>query len=816
MKPIKYLFTTFAIAVAMLAGTVSAQQTRSDVTGSVSDESGAAVSGATARLLSTSNGDVILTETDEQGRFDFRNVSPGMYLLSVNSSGFSEFSTEIRVAGATPFTIDVVLPVGNISESVTVTATRTQVATSDTAVPVTIVDRRELEEKPVNTIGDVFRDLPGTSTVNEGSFGVRPRIRGLDSNRVLVLVDGERLNNGRTSTSNSGIEIGLVETDQIESVEIVRGSGSVLYGTDALGGTINIITKGVERNRDGGFRFGAAFNGYFSTNETGRRGSVSVNGSTDKFAFRIAQTLERYDNYFTGGLGNEEIDGVAPDGEVLNSQSHGGNTQLTTRFFFDDSSDLKLNYERRRVGNIGFPTLVGTFNAFFPFSDRDKFSGRFETRNLTPYLAKVAGTFYWQNQNRDFTNILDVPAFPPFFPGILQVSETITDTDTVGFDVQTNWLIGNDNLLTAGVSGFRDRNEDARRIENFRPVNTIDTTNSVPDAQFGSFAAFAQDTFKINDRLQIIGGVRIERFFTSSDPTEGFSLPGALTPSQIEDLGLTGLEDGLDVTETASTGDVGVVLGLTNDLSLTARIGRSFRVPNIFERFFTDLGSAEGFVVGNPNLEPESGVNFDTGVRFRNSNVAASVTYFRNSYRNFLSSEPAFDRNGVPIEIPSGNSSLQVFQTVNLDRVRIQGFEAEIEVPLKLGFGFLTPGGNVSYLRGDNLTAGEPLNAITPLKTVLSVRWENLGSNYFVDWSTRLVAEQDRLSESFLEVNGGPEPGFNVSDLRGGYIYRKENWRLSFNAGITNIFGEQYREQFVLAPARGRSFVFGTRIEFDR
>lgn len=814
------LFTSkLAIALCLFsafAGIASAQRQSADLTGTVIDETGAAVTGATVRVISTATGNTITAETDASGDFSIAAVQYGNYLLSVNADGFSEYSKEIRFSAGGPAKFEAVLSVGNISESVTVTATRTQVATSDTAVPVSIVDRADLEEKPVNTIGDVFRDLPGTSTVNEGAFQVRPRIRGLDSNRVLVLVDGERLNNGRTSTSNSGIELGLVETDQIESVEIVRGSGSVLYGTDALGGTINIITKGIERNRDGGFRFGAVFNGYFSTNETGRRGSVAVTGSTDRFAFRAAQTLERYGNYFTGSLGPDEIDGVADDGEVLNSQSHGGNTQLTGRFFFDDNNDLKLNYERRRVGNIGVPTLVGFFNAFFPFSNRDKFNARFETRNVSPYLAKVAGTFYWQKQDRDFTNILDIPAFPPFFPGILQVSETVTDTDSLGFDVQTNWLLGNDNLLTAGVSGFRDRNNDSRTIENFRPVNTVDTTKSVPDARFGSFAAFAQDSYKFNDRFQIIGGFRIERFFTSTQPTEGFSLPGGLTPSQIEDLGLEGLEAGLDVNETASTGDVGMVLGLTDDLSLTARIGRSFRVPNIFERFFTDLGSIEGFVVGNPTLEPESGVNFDTALRFRNANVAASVTYFRNSYRNFLSSELAFDRNGDPIEIPGGNSPLQVYQTVNLDRVRIQGVEAEIQVPLKLGFGFLTPGGNFTYLKGDNLTANEPLNAITPFKAVFNVRWENLGSNYYVDWTTRAVAEQDRLSESFLDVNGGPEPGFVVSDLRGGYIFRNETYRLSFNAGVTNLFGEQYSEQFVLAPARGRSFVFGTRIEFDR
>ncbi len=806
---------TIALFTVLFSSAALSQSRLAAVSGSVLDTSGDAVAGATVILVNISNGEAARVQSDPNGMFRFSSVVQGRFLLKAEAPGFSEFVREVIVGRSDVSGIEIVFSIGNISESVTVTSTRTEIAESDSAVPLSVVDSRELEEKPVNTIGDVFRDLPGTGTVNEGSFQVRPKIRGLDSNRVLILVDGERLNNGRTSTSNSGIEIGLVETDQIETVEIVRGSGSVLYGTDALGGTINIITKGVERNRDGDFRFGAAFNGYFSTNEAGRRGSVSVNGSSDRFAFRVAQTLERYDNYFTGSLSGETFDGVGADGEVLNSQSHGGNTQVTTRFFIDDNNDLKLNYERRRVANIGVPTLVGVFNAFFPFSDRDKFNARFESRNINDFLAKVSGTFYWQNQNRNFTNILSIPPVPPFFPGILQESETITDTDSVGFDIQTNWLLGNDNLLIAGASGFRDNNNDTRTIENFLPVYTVDDSRSVPDARFGSFAVFAQNSYRANNRFKLIGGLRVERFATSSSATEGFSLPGALTPSQIEDLGLEGLEQGLDIAQTAWTGDIGTVVGLTDDLSLIARVGRSFRVPNIFERFFTDLGSAEGFVVGNPDLSPESGVNFDAGLRFRNSKVAASVTYFRNSYENFLSSELALDRNGDPIEIPSGNSTLQVFQTVNLDKVRIQGFEAEIEVPIRLGFGFLTPGGNVSYLHGDNLTDGSPLNAITPLKGVVNLRWENLGSNYFFEWTTRAVAEQDRLSESFLDFNGGPEPGFVVSDVRGGYIFRVDRLRVSFNAGVTNLFGEQYSEQFVLAPARGRSFVFGTRWEFN-
>ena len=175
--------------------------------------------------------------TDADGKFRFENLSAGDYRIKVEANGFSVSNREIKIENAATDNLEIVLTVGNIAETVTVTATRTQISTDETDVPVSVVGREEIKRKAVNTIGDVFRTLPGASTVGEGAFQVRPRIRGLDSNRVLVLVDGERLNNSRTSTGMSGVETGLVETSQIETLEVVRGSGSVLYGTDALGGT---------------------------------------------------------------------------------------------------------------------------------------------------------------------------------------------------------------------------------------------------------------------------------------------------------------------------------------------------------------------------------------------------------------------------------------------------------------------------------------------------------------------------------------------------------------------------------------------------
>jgi hemoglobin/transferrin/lactoferrin receptor protein len=826
---LRAILAGLAMLFVLSLGGNSFGQSGSKITIIVTDVNGAKVAGATI-TLSGRQLVPITAVTDNNGTAAFNAVTQDDLKVAVAAPGFPTVIREVS-AGA----VDIVLSPGGISENVTVTATRTQISTDDTAVPVSVIGREEIERRGVNTVGDIFRTLPGTSTVNEGAFQVRPRIRGLESNRILILVDGERLNNARTSTGQSGIEIGLADIEQIETLEVVRGAGSVLYGTDALAGTVNIITRDTPRRRDDGFRFGGQLSTYFSSNEKGRRGNLGLTGSSKFFAFRVAQSLERYENYFAGdtaGLGLDATDGFVSEGEVGNSQSHGGNTQITTRFFFNDNNDLRLNVERRRAANVGSPllTLDFGFNAYFPYSDRDKFNGRFETRNLNKYLVKAAASFYYQKQKREFSNQTI------FMPFVNSLSETVTDTDSYGLDLQTNWLLGSRNFLTAGVSFFRDENSDTRLSLN-RLTGVANRTTSVPKADFGSVAFFAQDEFTVTNRLKLIGGVRVERFSSGSEQTEGFALPPGIRQFQLEDIGVADLATGLNVNETAVTGDFGAVYRLTDAVSLTGRVGRSFRVANLFERFFTGAGSIGGFLVGNPNLVPESGINFDTAVKVRTSKFAGSFTYFNNNYRNFLSSDFAYDNReadprcpviiatpstvylpagpGRPSEcIPSGGSFTRVQQTINFGKVRLQGFEAELEVPFRIGdYGFLTPNGNISYLRGDNLETDAPFNIAPPLKTVLNLRWNDLANRYYGEFQTRIVNKHERLSGSFLASNGGPEPGFAVSDIRGGYSFRRERFNVNINAGVTNIFNRYYNEQFILAPARGRSFTIGTTWE---
>ena len=824
---IKIVFLT--LTAALLLATASLGQTKTGtVEIKVKDTAGALVSGATVKIDgSTAAARTAVTDADGVARFS--DIQEGKYRVQVESTGFPAVNQEVSVDAASWATAEVVLALGAIREDVNVTATRTQISSYDTAEAVSVIGREEIDRKAVNTIGDIFRTLPGTSTVNEGAFQVRPRIRGLDSNRVLILVDGERLNNSRTSTGQSGVETGLVETSQIESVEVVRGSGSVLYGTDALAGTINIITRDTPLRRDTGFRFGGVLDTFYSSNENGRRGNLALNGSGKYFAFRVAQSLERFDNYFTGKASGQiprdilNIGGVTTDGEVLNSQSHGGNTQATGRFFINDTNTVRVNYERRRAANVGSATLVGVFNGFFPFSDRDKFSGRYDTVNLTQELQRVSLSAFYQTQRRNFTNILTVNPVLPFFPGLYQVSETVTDTKTSGFDLQTDWKLGGRNQLVAGASFFRDQNQDERlqttSTTSFSPNRTVRNSRSVPDASLSNIALFAQDEFRINGRLKLTGGLRFDRFVTNAKPTTEFTLDPRFTANQIQDLGLVGLTDGLNVRNTAVTGDVGVVYKVTDSLSASARIGRTFRTPNIFERFFTDFGSISGFLVGNPSLKPETGINFDTSVKVRTSRYTGSVTYFNNNYDNFLALPRAIDRNGNAIVIlRPPQSPIPVFQTKNVRKARIQGFEAELEGPIKISVGYLTPYGNFSYLRGDNLTDKVALDSISPFRTNAGFRWQNFLKNYFMDYNVRIVGKQNRIAPVALQpVNQGsnadPEPGYVTHNLSGGYYFRRERFNFNINLGVSNLFNRAYVEQFVLSPARGRSFTIGTTWE---
>ena len=247
---------------------------------------------------------------------------------------------------------------------------------------------------------------------------MRPRLRGLDSTRVLVLVDGERLNNARTATDRAGVEVGLVDAASIESLEVVSGAGSVLYGTDALAGTVNIRTRQPQFSDK--TRFTASLHGYYSSNENGRRGNLGVGMSGPKYALSLAGGKESFDNYESGGKNGSLLEDSSPlyanktlvqadtadtnfgftfksFPDPFNAPFARTSTEIPTSFLdgttvngnalvsLTDKQNLRVKYFHREAKDVGFPDFVPP--QFFqgiilPHSKLDKVSARYEVRSI--------------------------------------------------------------------------------------------------------------------------------------------------------------------------------------------------------------------------------------------------------------------------------------------------------------------------------------------------------------------------------------------------------------------------------------------------
>ncbi|MGE3512675.1 MAG: TonB-dependent receptor plug domain-containing protein, partial [Vicinamibacterales bacterium] len=214
------------------------------IVGTVTDPSGAVVPGARVVVRELTTGVELQTDSNEQGRYEVDVAGLGIFLVVVTRDGFSTFTGTADITAATD-RVDVSATLELGLNTIQLTVTPARAVRDQRQIPLhveTLPKDALLSANPLST-GDAMATAVGVTPVGNGPFGVRPRLRGLDSTRLLVLVDGERLNTARTATDRAGTEVGLVAIDQIERVEVISGAGSLMYGTDALAGTINIITS---------------------------------------------------------------------------------------------------------------------------------------------------------------------------------------------------------------------------------------------------------------------------------------------------------------------------------------------------------------------------------------------------------------------------------------------------------------------------------------------------------------------------------------------------------------------------------------------
>ena len=587
------------------------------LTGTVDDPQGRPVPGAALTLYSETGDAGRTTTTDSTGSYRFDALPKGGYLLRVEAPGFAAFVAEDVRLGEVAERRDVRLELAGIRQQVVVTASSTPQAAEQVSKTIDAIEKGDADARDAASLADAVALTPGVRVNQLGGPGAFTsiRLRGLRDQDTAVLVDGLRLRDASaTQADASGMIEDLLFTDA-GRVEVLRGSGSSLYGTNAIGGAINIITD------EGGGR---------------ARGSVLLEGgSLGEFRGRAQ---------FSGGLRDDRVaysagvaqttvtSGVGGDNPYRDTSAQGriafqlaAALRLTARLY---SADAFAKYPGNPIP-LGMPSGFGIIAAvpyatFLPAPDNP------DSTRAARFLSGALRLDGQASPRFDYSvswqlvatgrRYADGPAGVGYQP--LGNTRSIYDGRVQTVDAQAHYRPGSSNLLSAGYEfeseNFANDNADSSDLAGASAVSAVQRSHT----------AFAQDQAQFfGGRLQLSAAGRAQ-FFTLDRPA---FLPADAAPYQLGTF---------PSPAPAYTGDgSGAWSFRKTGTKLRAHVGRGYRAPSLFERFGAGFDPVYGYsVYGDPRLTPEHTIGLDAGVDqvlWRNR-LRLSATYFYTWLQNII------------------------------------------------------------------------------------------------------------------------------------------------------------------------------------
>lgn len=659
-------------------------------------------------------------------------------------------------------------PTGDLPE---LTVSTSDVAVSGggsiTGASTTVISRQHLERAPQASLADIIAREAGvqSQSLYGGVNGARTSvdIRGFGasgSSNTLILINGRRLNDWDLQ----GFNLSTISKESIERIEITRGnSGAVLYGDGAVGGVINIITRGGadvtnQMRVEGGI-------GSFNT----REGNVFLSGSSGPFSATLSGTKIRTDGY----RDNNDLEQVSGAGDFRWTFAKG------SVFFNFAADDQKLGLPGNRIVQAGVVNELrddrrGTSTPF-DYADQQGLRGALGlTYKITPgFEIIVDGGIRNKKQQAGF--------FSPF-------QETYVDTDltiksfTPRVDV-TEPLFGLPSRIIAGIDLY-DTDYESRRsqFEGLAPSHIYIGSQE-------SFAAYAQQTLSVSRTTDVSVGGRVQRIETKArdlyDPT-------APTNLFFDFQGIP-----LDQSETNYAWHVGAEQEVGSGLTLLARAAKSFRVPTIDER----IGSSRFDVPTNFNLRTQTSHDWEAGARFASGPFNIQSTYFDMRLTDELHFNPRADANLFGF----------IGFNVNLDPTRRRGVETlaswQVMNNVRLG-------GNLTYTDArfrDGQYAGNRVPLVAAWTGSLTLSWAVIKKWLTLDAVLNYVGKRHMDDD---QINDGPYiPSYTTLDLRIGGEYQQFFW----SAAVNNVFDKEYYDyaiesgftpgRFGFYPQPGRTFM---------
>lgn len=806
-KPLSILALLFFFISFLDSAYAQTRATSAGITVRVTDQRGAIVPRAGVFLYTRDNRVHIKTVTDETGKCRFEQLAPSEYLIEAEAAGFARSATQVlRIERNASRTLDISLPLAGINEQVIVTAQGTAQPVDEVSKAVSVVDRQEIDERDETAISEALRTVPGLRVQQLGGPGSFTSIktRGLRNEDTAVLIDGLRFRDaGAPQGDASGFLEDLIVTN-VSRVEVLRGSGSSLYGSNAIGGVINLVT-------DEG---GGPFHGNLLVEGGGLgmfRGRAQVAGGSRSNSIVYSAGFSHL-NVTRGVDGQDEVRNSSGQGRVLFLLTP--TTTLSGRIYATNSR-LQLNNSPEGIGNLP-PTGIIEAIALSPGEQR-----RYEA-GVPTSLLNVGGTTFIPAAN-DPDNLRKAN----FFSGALVVSQRPNETfgysfsyqglatdrtslngplgvgfqpfggsEQSDFDARVHTLSARFDVLAGRFNfitgGFEFENENFRNLS-FQ-VNPAD--NSTVDVTQRSHALFVQDQLRfLGDRLQMSLAFRTQ-FFSLQQPK---FTPTASAP-------YSGIV--FQSPPTAYTGDGSIAyMFRSSGTKLRAHVGNGYRAPSLFERFGTFFGSFGYSTFGDPRLRPDRSIAIDAGLDqtlFQNR-LRASATYFYTRLQEVI----IFDFSGAinPATDPFGRFG--GYRNTNGGIAR--GVELSMTATPTRTLNVSAAYTYTKSLQRTPQVAGVLRSLGIPVHQFSLVTTQHFGRRVLVNFD--LAASSDYLAP-ILDPNTFASRayrfrGLTKADLGGSYTLPFSELRsLRFFGYVDNLFGREYFESGFRTPGRtGRAGV---------
>lgn len=656
MKKILIILCLLPFA-AMQAGALPLHAGKTSLSGQVTDEAGGApLAGATISFPDLQ----VMTITDSLGRYSLDDLPLISLTVQVYFVGYNSLAETIDLSSVTHRDFKLQKSIVEVNK-VTVSASAGVSQIRQNPVPIISINHQELMQTLSTNAIDAISRVAGVSAVSTGPNVSKPFIRGLGYNRVLTLYDGVRIE-GQQWGDEHGVEVDEYNVDQ---VEVVKGPASLIYGSDALAGVVNLLPA---RPLPEGKINGEFLVDYQSNNQL-LGTSLALNGNHKGFiwgartSFRMAKNYQDPVDGRVYGTSFQEKDATA----FLGVNKHWGYTKLTFTAFDDLQSipdGSRDSVSRRFTKQI---TEADTVRPIVSDAELNSYTIPVLHQQVQHYRLVSSSKLIWGKSKIGLTLGAQQSIRQEFsHPEDPQIAGLDLQLNTFTYDVKYFFPQWHHWDLSAGLNGMYQQNRN------------LGTEFVIPDYNQFDFGPFVY-LQKSAGKLHFSAGLRYDHrsfhndsLFTKPNPITGFDEPAAHTDSLASRVFSGGHQ-----LFSGFSGSLGMTCEVSEKFLVKANIAQGFRAPNIAEISANGVHPGTNiYQLGNAHFQPEQSLQEDLGVSFISRHINGDLEVFNNQIRHYIYNEKLLNHLGGDSVIVPGNQTFQ-FQAAT---AQLYGLEASIDI----------------------------------------------------------------------------------------------------------------------------------------